>query len=167
MTDQKIDLFGVEVTEQDIQNIKENTDKYRNPNNVDEIMEKLRNVKTIGEVKDLVDQVFPEWFVTTMDSFSIDYPQFTDTWIGICNKIGVKPTQIIIVEEVENGDNYSLIQHFAECFTKAGFAVRKKMQFIPCNKCNHALPSLILYNVLKEKKSPILDSWNSKCQKCM
>jgi hypothetical protein len=167
MAEQKIDFFGTEVTEHDIQIIKENTDKYSNPSNTDEIMEELKNAKTMGEVKELVDRVFPEWFVTTMDSFSTDYSQFNDTWSGICKKIGVKQAQIIIVEEVERGDNYSLIQNFAECFTKAGFAVRKKMQFIPCAKCNKALPSLLFYNMLKEKKFPVLDSWNSNCQKCM
>ena len=166
MTGKNIDLFGAEISESDYDMIREKTDKYKNPDNTEEIMEELKNSKNMGEVKQLVDQVFPDWFVTTMDSFSDDYPQSNDTWSGICDKIGVKPAQIIIIEEVESGENYSLVQHFAECFTKSGFAIRKKMQFIPCNKCNKALPSIIMYNIMKEKGVKLPDSWENTCQTC-
>tara|TARA_Y100000389_G_C17193190_1_gene379900 strand:+ start:138 stop:605 length:468 start_codon:yes stop_codon:yes gene_type:complete len=146
--------------------IKDVTDKYTNPSNTDEIMEELTNCKTLGEVKALTERVFPEWFVTTMPRFCEDYPHFQKNWETVCQKIGVKPAQVMIVEEVEQGDQYSLIQHFAECFTRAGFVVRKKMEFIPCETCNAAVPSQIVYSQLKDKGITIPQEWSETCSSC-
>ena len=145
--------------------VKDVTDKYNNPPNTEEIMSELKLCQTLGDVKTLVDKVFPEWFVTTMPRFSNDYPQFQNNWTLVCKKIGVTPTQVMIVEEVEQGPDYTLIQNFAECFTRAGFAVRKKMEFIPCSECSSALPSALVYKQLEEKNKN-LPEWSQKCSKC-
>ena len=70
--------------------VRKRTDKYNNPTNTDEITEELRECKTLGEVKNLTERVFPEWFVTTISKFSVDYPQFQQNWEMVCKKIGVK-----------------------------------------------------------------------------
>ena len=146
--------------------VREVTDKYNNPPNTDEIIEELKSYRTLGEVKSLTERVFPEWFITTMPRFCGDYPHFQTNWETICEKNGVKPTQVMIVEEVEQGPRYTLVQNFAECFTRAGFAVRKKMEFIPCPDCSAAIPSKLVYNQLKEKNVTILPEWSPKCSSC-
>lgn len=148
-----------------VEYIREHTDIYKNPENTDQIIEELKECKTLGEVKKLTERVFPEWFVTMISEFSSDYPQFYQNWQMVCQKGCVKPTEIMIVEEVEQGPNYKLVQHFAECFTKAGFCVRKKMEFFPCKKCGKALPSLIVYKELVEKGIDVPE-WGHTCKTC-
>lgn len=145
--------------------IKNRTDIYKNPDNIQEIMDELRECKTLGEVKKLTERVFPDWFVTTISEFSEDYPQFNQNWQMICQKGGVNPTQIMIVEEVEQDPNYTLVQNFAECFTKAGFCVRKKMEFFPCEKCGRALPTAIVHKQLVEK-GIVVPEWGKTCKTC-
>lgn len=146
--------------------VREVTDKYNNPSNTDKIIEELKTCKTLGDVKSLTERVFPEWFVTTMPRFCGDYPHFQTNWETICQKIGTRPTQVMIVEEVEQGGKYTLVQNFAECFTRSGFAVRKKMEFIPCSKCGVAIPSQLVYNQLQEKKITIPQEWSETCSSC-
>ena len=150
----------------DIQALKEYTDKYRDPENRDEILGKLREKKTMKEVVELVKETYPEWIVTFMDRFSRDYAFLQHNWVTVCNKMGVRPTQIMIVEDVEQDDNHQVVRHFAECFTRSGFAVRRKMEFIPCENCGAALPSSMLYDFLKEKDNDVPDSWNKICRNC-
>jgi hypothetical protein len=145
--------------------VRKRTDKYNNPTNTDEITEELRECKTLGEVKNLTERVFPEWFVTTISKFSVDYPQFQQNWEMVCKKIGVKPLEIMIVEDVEQGPDYTLVQNFAECFTRAGFCVRKKMEFFPCEKCGCCLPSQIVHKQLVDKGF-IIPEWKITCQNC-
>ena len=148
-----------------VEYIRQRTDIYKNPDNTDEIMEELKECKTLGDVKKLTERVFPEWFVTIIPEFSADYPQFHQNWQMVCQKGGIKPTQIMIVEEVEQGTDYTLVQHFAECFTKAGFCVRKKMEFFPCEKCGRALPTPIVHKQLVETGISIPE-WGQTCKKC-
>ena len=147
--------------------VKEVTEKYNNPSNIDEIMEELKICKTLGDVKALTEKVFPDWFVTTLPRFCNDYPHFQKNWELVCQKIGVKPTQIMIVEEVEQGPNYTLIQNFAECFTRAGFVVRKQMEFIPCSKCGAAVPTQLVYKQLQEKIITVPPRWSETCSSCL
>jgi hypothetical protein len=159
----KLDINDPEI----ISKLKEYTDKYNNPDNSDEISIKIRNTPTIGGVKKLVDEVFPDWFVTTLDSYSIDYPYLQSNWIKCCDKIGCPTAQIMIVQETELGDNHTLIREFAECFSSAGFSVRRQMEFIPCSVCIAALPSIMMYDYMKENQMKVVDSgWADKCVNC-
>jgi hypothetical protein len=159
----KLDVNDPEI----ISKLREQTEKYNNPENSDEISIKLRNTQTIGGVKKLVDEVFPDWFVTTFKSYSIDYPYFQANWIKCCNRIGCPTAQIMIVQEIESGDSHSLIREFAECFSSVGFSVRRQMEFIPCSVCLAALPSIMMYDYMKENQMKVVDSgWADKCVNC-
>ena len=156
------------LTEDDMIKIKDMTDKYVNPPNTPEILDKIKQCRTIGDVKTLVDQTFPTWFVTIMPRFCPDYQFLQTNWDDVCKRVPVLKAQIMIVEEVEQGDKYSLIQQFAECFSKAGFCVRRKMEFIPCSKCNSAVPSLMMYEYLKNQaKERIPKDWSKTCSGCV
>jgi len=150
-----------------ISKLRDYTDKYKNPPNSKEISTELRNIPTLGGIKALVDVVFPQWFITTIPSYSIDYPQLQWNWMACCKKIGCPKAQIMIVEEIEQGDDHTLIREFAECFTAAGFSVRRKMEFIPCSVCSSALPSQHMYTHMKNINMPVVEGgWSSKCTAC-
>lgn len=155
------------LTDDDLMKIKDMTDKYVNPPNTPEILHNLKQCRTIGDIKSLVDQTFPQWFVTIMPKFCHDYPFLQTNWDNVCKRVPVLKAQIMIVEEVEQGDKYTLIQQFSECFAKAGFAVRRKMEFIPCSKCGSAIPSIMLYDYLKNQdKEHIPNDWSKTCSGC-
>lgn len=140
--------------------------QYSDPDNTPEVLARLSVLPTIKEVKDLVDEVFPNWIVTAIDSYSNDYPHLETNWKVMATMAGTKPAQILIVEEIFFDDSHTLIRTFAELLTRAGFMVRRKSEFFPCSVCRNALPSQELYNKMKEKSAPITTEWKEKCSTC-
>jgi len=146
---------------------KTSTDKYVDPPNAPEILDNMRNLPTLGHVKALLDETFPTWFVTTMEIFCPDYPHLNKNWRSICKKSNTKRTQVMIVDEILFDESHSLVTHFSECFTRAGFAVRRKQEFIPCENCGSAVPTQVMWQLFKEKGNvQIPKVWSSKCVGC-
>lgn len=131
---------------------------YTDPDNTAELILKIKSTPTLGEVKNLMDTTFPGLFVTVLPSFSDDYPHLNKNWKTICDSIPTTPKQVMIL------DNYSedctLVKTFAECFTTAGFAVRRKCEYIPCEKTGKAVPSEGVYQLLKEKGFTVPEKWS-------
>ena len=143
------------------------SEKYKDPPNFHVIMEKMKSLSTMREINDLVEEIFPDWFVTFMVKYSPDYPNLTKNWHKVCNIVKTKPTQVMIVEEIFSDENHLLLNAFADCYTKAGFSVRRKREIIPCQKCNDiAIPSKDMWNVFKEHYIPIPAVWSNKCSEC-
>jgi hypothetical protein len=141
-------------------------DKYLDPANTPDIIAKLGTLRILGEVKSLVDEVFPDWIVTTMNYYCADYPHITSNWKKICEMADTKPTQVLIVEELAEDNAHSLIITFAECFTRAGFSVRRKREYFPCEKCGCAIPNSGLWQHFKEKGFKVPEKWNVTCVAC-
>jgi hypothetical protein len=141
-------------------------DKYLDPPNTIEILNKLLNTPTLGGVKSLVDETFPTWFVTIMESYCSDYPHLLKNWKQLCELSGVNRAQIIIVDDISFDDSHTLIKAFAECFTRSGFVVRRKNEYIPCEKCGCAVPSEAMWGIFKEKGLQVPEKWNFYCTKC-
>jgi hypothetical protein len=137
---------------------------YTDPDNLIDIITQIKNSATIGDVKKLMDSIFPTLFITIMVSFSNDYPHLNKNWNTLCSSINTTPKKVIIF------DNYTedciLVKTFAECFTTAGFSVRRKNEFIPCKKCGKAIPSEHIYNIFKEKKVDVPEHWSVYCVSC-
>lgn len=147
-------------------NIVEDNDKYIDPSNTSEILNNLQNIPTLGEVKKLIDEVFPSWIITTMNIYCSDYPHLMTNWIQICRMSGVEPKQIIIVDDIVFDDSHTLIKAFSECFTRSGFVVRRKNEYISCEKCCSAVPTENMWNILKEKGFEVPTKWNKYCSIC-
>jgi hypothetical protein len=124
---------------------------YKDPENYKELIEGLSDIKSIKEVIEYIDRIFPSWIITFLDGYSPAYPSLTKTWNELCKNIGVKPTAIMIVDHIEFTTECSLIQTFGELFTNAGFAVRNKYQLVPCVKCGKAYPTEELHELLRNK----------------
>ena len=146
-------------------NIIEN-DKYQDPSNIEEIIERLKKCESITNVRDLAHEIYPDWFIAILDSYCEDYPHLTRNWLKICEISNTKPVSIIIVDELFFDNSHSLIKAFAECFTRCGFIVRRKSEFIPCSICSKAIPTIKMYNLFKEKNISAPDSWSSMCLGC-
>ena len=144
-------------------------DKYKDPENVNEILEKIKNAPTLGHVKPVLDSLYPGWILGNIKGYSKDYPQLQNNWETICKLSKVKPLEIIIVDFIvyDKLDKFTLIKIFSEILTKSGFCVRSKDEFFPCKKCGLALPTDILYDNMKQNNSKSIPSkWMPICENC-
>lgn len=141
-------------------------DKYKDPENVDTVLSKIKNLKTLGEIKTFVDQLFPTWFVTAMDYYCYDYPHLNRNWYAVCDLIVVKPTEIMIVDDIKFDKNHKCIKLFTECFTRSGFSVRRKQEYIPCENCGCAVPTKFMWELFKQQNIKVPVEWQPTCTKC-
>ena len=140
-----------------------------NPENVDEIIEQIKNSPNIGEIKKIFDNYYPNFIKNIFDNYSDDYPNLKSNWDTICKKCNTTPKKIILVEEINLVDfkNNKLINIYNEILTRVGFCVRKEKDFIGCKVCNKAIPCIELYNILKVNGNYIPNKWSNICSKCM
>jgi hypothetical protein len=83
-------------------------------------------------------------------------------WELACLNLGIPKSQIMIVEELLDDDKHTLITLFSNVFIHAGFAVRRKREIIPCMVCGCAIPSPIVFPMLKRTD----ETWSEICQGC-
>lgn len=140
--------------------------KYSDPENWENIKDKIKTAPTLGDVKKILDNTFPGLIVAFLKRYSHDYPSFTENWIKITGKIKTTPKEIMILDNFIFDDNHNLVKLFCECFTRAGFSVRRKMEFIPCKHCEYAIPAEPLYNILKENNITVPESYSLICTSC-
>lgn len=141
--------------------------EYKNPENMVEIQNSLLEAKNHGEVKNIIMETFPEWMLGIISNYCSDYPTFQSNWVTVCDKIGVKPTEIIIVDYFDhNNDDYKLLTYFCEIMTTGGYSVRRKEEFIACSKCGDAIPVLEIWRKMKSVGIQTPLSWSKKCTTC-
>jgi len=143
---------------------------YQDPENLPEIMERLKSLPTLKEVKELIDEVFPTWFVCVLTRYSKDYEGFQTNWVNVAKMANIPTTQIVIVDDMVFDENHNLIRTFAELLTRSGFSVRRKDEFIPCETCGDAIPTQKMYevykNVQEENRIELPTTWSNKCENC-
>lgn len=142
------------------------SNKYTNPDNFKEIIDSLVEAKTHQDLMDIVQKSFPEWLLGTIKQYSSDYPHLQKNWSIVCDKIGVKPTEIVVVDYINSGKDYKLIQAFCELMTTAGYCVRRKEEVIACVKCGDAIPMLELWRKMKKAGLKVPGEWSKKCSSC-
>ena len=140
--------------------------EYKDPTNVEQIKTHINTIETLGEVKDYIQNIFPNWIITVIEDYSDDYPHLKINWQKVCDKIKCKKTCILIVEELSYEPDYSLTLFLAELFTRSGFAVRRKSEFFPCEKCNKAIPAKYIWEIMKNGKFNIPEKYSNKCTSC-
>jgi hypothetical protein len=141
-------------------------DNFIDPRNTPQIIEKIKSLPTLGDIKPLLDETFPDWIIGSMTEYSSDYPHLQRNWETICKTAKIKPVGIVIVKDIVFDDNHTLIQMFAETLTKAGFVVRRKGELMPCDNCNSAIPHPNLYDKMKLGGLPVPKRWARTCMNC-
>ena len=145
-------------------------DKYKDLYSKDSILTMLEKCKDRDEVRSLIDNTFPGWLRWYGDRYSNDYPHLTANWKTICQKIGVDTQYIILVDQIPLFEkDTELLQHFCEKMTQMGYVVRRKEEFIFCKKCEAAIPSEKVYDMMKKmmgNKIPLPKAWKDHCSTC-
>ena len=142
-------------------------DIFSDPDNINEIIERLKKCPTMKDINDLLYEIYPKWIVLYLERYSEDYPHLQNNWESITSQYNVKKCQIIIVQKMINDDDHSLIKLFAEIYTRAGFIIRTKDEIIPCEKCFSAIPNIETYETMKKSNLPVPEMWLRVCQRCL
>lgn len=140
--------------------------KYKDPSNVQNIKEEIKNSPTVKEIKNIIDRVFPEWIKGIIEDYSDDYIDLKRNWLSVCLKHNTEPKAILLVDFISFHDDYSLIKIFCEIFTQLGFCVRSWKELFGCQKCGKALPQRQFYNIIKKQYS-VPDEWRNTCVGCL
>ena len=146
---------------------------YEDNENLETILEELKNCHMIEDIMKLVNNYYPTWIVYILDRFSDDYPHLTYNWEHVAKLNNVKKAKIIIVDELNFGDNFKMLNTVCEILTKSGFLVRDKKDFIKCPVCDGVLVTNSIYHILYKintndgaRKIQIPTSWSDKCTGC-
>jgi len=139
---------------------------YKDPENKDEILHRLKNSPTLGDIYKLVQEVFPTWIIEFLDNYSYDYPHLRYNWVQVAKDANIKPAKIMIVDYIGTGLDYSLLQHFAEVYTLCGFLVRPKSEIEVCDICNLAIPCKDHWYQMSQLGLDVPEIWNSTCSRC-
>ena len=99
----------------------------------------LTDLPNIQNVLEYIDNKYPEWVYKISDKFSKDYEYLNSNWCHMCNVFNTTPKKIIIVENMNNDEFYTL----SELLTKVGFIIRSRDEYIYCLKCNRNLDILL------------------------
>ena len=140
--------------------------KYRDPENLIIIKDKIKNAPTMGDLKKILDEVYPSWFQGILPDYSPDYPELKKNWLDVCKKNNTTPKEIMMVDFISFEKEYSLINIFSEILTLSGFCVRSKQEIFPCKICNKAIPQLHIYNLLKKTHTNLPEYWRTTCENC-
>lgn len=142
--------------------------QFNDPDNLDMVVENIKSCKTIGELIELVNNVFSGWIIGLVPRYCEAYPHLTQNWNYICNQNRVNPAMIVIVSYLSDDKEHSLMNIFLDTFYKAGFLVRLVNHYAPCSKCHQFIvPSREIYNKFVENNILRLPSvWTSTCQEC-
>lgn len=132
---------------------------YEDPDNIEELKKQLTEKRTLKDVLDFVNTIFPGWVVDFVDKYSDKYPFFTENWHKTCAEAKVKPTQIMIVDKVDFTEGHDLLKIFGELFTKSGFSVKCKDHLLRCPRCEAIYPTSEMHTILKEGGSNIPEVW--------
>jgi hypothetical protein len=140
---------------------------FEDPENVEEIIKKVKECETHDEVVKLINETFPGWILGWSKKYSTDYQHFQNNWEFVCKKSGCKPLNVLIVDTIVfNDPKYTLVKLFSELLTVFGHSVRRKEEFIECKICGDALPSEEVFHHLVERMMTKLDCWMVKCRNC-
>jgi hypothetical protein len=140
---------------------------YKDPENLNEIMEEIKQAPTLKELHEIMMKIWPQWIVGFLDEYSDDYPSLTQNWLELCGKLKTTPKQIVVVQYIcFDKPDYNLNRLFGETLTRCGFCVRQQNEIVPCPGCKKALPTDHLYELLKDKGSQVPEEWTMKCAGC-
>lgn len=148
---------------------------FTDPSNVIEILEQICKLPTLGDIQPLLIKTFPTWIIGSMSGYSLDYPTLNDNWVEICQKMNIKPTEILLVEDLFLQDaslpaehqTHKLVNTFAEILTRSGFVIRRKCDLFPCNNCGRAIPQSHIYDLMKKQGLQVPEVWSTFCSTCL
>ncbi len=128
-------------------------------------IQELATLKTLQDVKEWVDKMYPGWIVGNAKRFSDDYPHLTCSWVEMCKMLKINPTEIMLVSYIPHKDDLErkILNAVCDIFSRSGFLLRRAIEFQPCPVCFSLLPSQDAWKKLTVKP-PF--QWKNYCKLC-
>ena len=127
----------------------------------------LKDLPTIQDVINAVDEKYPNWIICFLDDYSSDYPHLKSNWQYLTNISNKQMQKIVIIDKYSLKDEDETQFTFCEILTLAGFVIRTKNELIPCSKCKvKAIPTEFVYNKMKEIGKNVPETWSDHCSSC-
>lgn len=130
---------------------------------------KLKECKTMEELKNLVIEIFPTWISGIYKGYSTDYTFLINSHNKFCKALKTSAKDIILVSFIPSDGllGFSLLVKILDTFTCNGFVVRRDTEFFPCPKCKNLIPDKGLHTKLyfiNPDGTP--KKWDTFCKKC-
>jgi len=142
-----------------------NSDKFKDPKNLESILSEIYNTQHMLGIKEICDKYLPDWYVTRIDDYCDDYITLRSNHIKLCKNMKVTPKGVLLVKYLSSDNEYTLINTLAELFTRTGLAVRREDDFIQCTVCGAAIPNEMLFRKLADGNHRVPYIWSDKCSK--
>lgn len=141
---------------------------YKDPENINEIKEKITTLQTLKELVEYINEIYPGWLINYVDRYSYDYPHLEANRDYICRQNKTKKAQIILVDYLSDDEEYSILKIFVNIFVLSGFTVRTKDDIVICDNCQSAIPSEETFEKMKNSNIDMrINTWNNKCSSCL
>ena len=148
--------------------------EFIDPENKDELINKIKTLPSVQDVINFTNELFPSWIVLYASEYSEDYSYFNNNWRVMItllqqklNNPNIKQEKIILVRDVGLEQNKKVINTIAEILTCSGFIVRNYTDFRRCEFCEKILPTNEFYDVIKKVNSKNVPStYLSHCKDC-
>jgi len=144
--------------------------EYEDPHDIDELRSRINEMKSLGSISDTINFInnyLPGWIVGILSEYSQDYPHLITNWQYLCREMKTEPKKILLVDKIIYDPDNTLLIHLCEFITKNGYVVRRKEEFIACDRCGKVLPSQGLYEYMKTKiPNNVPERWSNKCSTC-
>jgi len=145
-------------------------DNFKDPDNLNDIVNQIKNAQTIGTIYSIINNVFPNWILGFTRRYCPNYPHLTQNWHYICKQNNFIPAQVIIVSFINNFESkeHTLMNIFLDIFYKSGFSVRLSSNYKICPDCNnYVVPTINMYEKFVECNIETIPStWTETCKKC-
>lgn len=127
-------------------------------------MEKVRDLRTMKEVFDYVNEIYPGWIIDILDDYPDEYECLRRSWEIVLQEKGIPRQKILILSSINTDDQDQL--GFAELFSSVGFLVRTTDEIKVCTEpgCSRAIITENRFNYLRTKNTNLPATWLSKCQ---
>lgn len=100
-------------------------EEYKDKLAYDVLKKKVSQIKYLGGVIKLIDEMYPKWIVKTYDRYSDE--KSMANWAHICKEMKITPKKIIVVDFIYfDQKKYSNILLFADLLSSLGFSVIDK-----------------------------------------
>lgn len=85
---------------------------YEDPENVEEIIKSIFPLKSIQEIFDLINKIYPTLIKDRLEEFSKDYPHYDINWRSLCATLKIRKAYILLFDEYVEDEKRILQPYF-------------------------------------------------------
>ena len=132
----------------------------------------MKRAKTGIEILRIINSVFSTGIYDTAEKFDGSMGAFHNNWKTICKSSGVKPKDIVIVDEIVyyNKDGtqgeFSILLTAMDRLTRFGYCIRAKTDLELCNTCESVAILAKKVHVWMVEKNQRSDKYTGICSHC-